>query len=288
MLNPRENIEWMRRSLVTLGLLRRREKWLLLGLSGAGKTTLLSKLTSDYARGRPPTNETSSHEFEIDGAVSSIIDIGSTDLAESQWKEYLPGTTGIIFIADVTEEDRLLGAQDELWRLTFQDELKDVPFLVLGNNIDKPKPLGDDDVSFLLGIHNLEKVNSKYFMCSLVRGEGYEEVLSISLVKPQPSVIDPNGGRVTRDEEPASGRVIPLPWQSYGQVLIGLRSELHLDDPNNRTNWRRDRHIGMYHNVRPDNEGGAGKGASQSNAGTLFLDRVLSVADEGGEVAKSY
>ncbi|KAI0377169.1 polyketide synthase [Hypomontagnella monticulosa] len=101
----------------------------------------------------------------------------------------------------------------------------------------------------------------------------------------QLNILHPNGDGVTRSEEPAPCRVVPLPWQNYGQVLMGLRSELHLDDPNNRTNWRRDRRMGMYHNVWPDDKDGAVKGASQSSAVALFLGRTLSVADEDGEAA---
>ncbi|RMZ86790.1 hypothetical protein DV736_g5985, partial [Chaetothyriales sp. CBS 134916] len=39
------------------------------------------------------------------------------------------------------------------------------------------------------------------------------------------------------------------PWTSSGQLIMGLRSELHLDDPKNPTNWRRDRRMGLYHNT---------------------------------------
>ncbi|KAH7110764.1 hypothetical protein EDB81DRAFT_831591 [Dactylonectria macrodidyma] len=39
------------------------------------------------------------------------------------------------------------------------------------------------------------------------------------------------------------------PWESSGHIIMGLRSELHLDDPKNPTNWRRDRRMGVYHNT---------------------------------------
>ncbi|WAO96249.1 Carrier domain-containing protein [Fusarium falciforme] len=38
------------------------------------------------------------------------------------------------------------------------------------------------------------------------------------------------------------------PWSSKGQVVMGLRSESDLNDTNTRTNWRRDRRMGFYHN----------------------------------------
>lgn len=39
------------------------------------------------------------------------------------------------------------------------------------------------------------------------------------------------------------------PWDSHGQLIMGLRSEIPLQDPKNRTNWRRDRRMAMYHNL---------------------------------------
>ncbi|KAH8650845.1 hypothetical protein BGZ60DRAFT_534031 [Tricladium varicosporioides] len=39
------------------------------------------------------------------------------------------------------------------------------------------------------------------------------------------------------------------PWKATGHIVMGLRSELHLDDPKNTTNWRRDCRMGMYHNI---------------------------------------
>jgi aryl carrier-like protein len=40
-----------------------------------------------------------------------------------------------------------------------------------------------------------------------------------------------------------------FPWEAKGHIIMGLRSELHLDDPKNSTNWRRDRRMGMFHNI---------------------------------------
>ncbi|KAF5689873.1 polyketide synthase [Fusarium denticulatum] len=39
------------------------------------------------------------------------------------------------------------------------------------------------------------------------------------------------------------------PRNNNGHIIMGLRSHLHLDDPKNTTNWRRDRRMGTYHNL---------------------------------------
>lgn len=42
------------------------------------------------------------------------------------------------------------------------------------------------------------------------------------------------------------------PWHNPGQLIMGLRSDVPLQDPNNRTNWRRDRRMAIYHNFSLD------------------------------------
>jgi len=69
---------------------------------------------------------------------------------------------------------------------------------------------------------------------------------------------------------------VTTPWENRGQVLMGLRSgcEQHLDDPNNRTSWRRDRRMGRYHNLRL--EDGAKGAAADTSPLAQFLERIHS------------
>ncbi|EXK26726.1 hypothetical protein FOMG_16673 [Fusarium oxysporum f. sp. melonis 26406] len=59
-------------------------------------------------------------------------------------------------------------------------------------------------------------------------------------------------------------------WKNDGHIIIGLRSELHLDDLNNPTNWRRDRRMGAYHNRADD----VSDTRAESNALKVFLKDV--------------
>ncbi|KAJ8063293.1 hypothetical protein OCU04_008523 [Sclerotinia nivalis] len=40
------------------------------------------------------------------------------------------------------------------------------------------------------------------------------------------------------------------PWTNTSHIVMGLLSELPLDDPANRATWRRDRRMGLYHNTK--------------------------------------
>ena len=65
------------------------------------------------------------------------------------------------------------------------------------------------------------------------------------------------------------------PWKNPGHIVMGLRSEVHLDDPSCQTSWRRDRRMGMYHNIqdKPAEEGSPDRSSALRN----FL---LQAADE--------
>ncbi|KAI1483952.1 polyketide synthase dehydratase-domain-containing protein [Daldinia eschscholtzii] len=65
------------------------------------------------------------------------------------------------------------------------------------------------------------------------------------------------------------------PWISTGQLVMGLHSEGDLNDPNTRTNWRRDRRMGFYHN---NNEKETNTKGSSSEL-IAFLTRVADDAE---------
>jgi aryl carrier-like protein len=61
------------------------------------------------------------------------------------------------------------------------------------------------------------------------------------------------------------------PWKNSNHLIMGLRSEVHLEDPNCQASWRRDRRMGMYHNIRNTT---AGDTSTNTNALKNFLSRV--------------
>ena len=58
------------------------------------------------------------------------------------------------------------------------------------------------------------------------------------------------------------------PWVNNSHIVMGLRSEIPLDDPSNRATWRRDRRMGLYHNV-------TGPKASETPSGWNELKEFL-------------
>ena len=63
-------------------------------------------------------------------------------------------------------------------------------------------------------------------------------------------------------------------WENNSHIVMGLRSEIPLDDPSNRTTWRRDRRMGLYHNA-------ANPGPLQTACGSNMLkDLLLRIEDQ--------
>ncbi|KAH9986727.1 polyketide synthase dehydratase-domain-containing protein [Xylariaceae sp. FL0662B] len=96
------------------------------------------------------------------------------------------------------------------------------------------------------------------------------DFFELSLLDGRPAPI--SGGAA------APSAVPPAPWCNASQVVMGLRSEQDLADPNNRTMWRRDRRMGIYHNVRAEES----SKASESNALQEFLARLLANNNSNG------
>ncbi|KAF4445617.1 polyketide synthase [Fusarium austroafricanum] len=68
-------------------------------------------------------------------------------------------------------------------------------------------------------------------------------------------------------------------WSNNGHIIMGLKSDLHLDDPKNRTNWRRDRRMGAYHNLPT---GDASDPRAERNQLKMFLQSITT--DDGIEL----
>ena len=79
---------------------------------------------------------------------------------------------------------------------------------------------------------------------------------------------------ILNSHPPTSGETsadLTAPWKNSGHIVMGLRSEVHLDDPNCQTSWRRDRRMGTYHNIR---DSAAENVLAESDALKTFLSRA--------------
>jgi len=181
-------LDWWRRvlqsTMASLGIWSKKGQLLVIGLDNAGKSTLLTMLVRSKVVQHEPTHQPVSDEIRVGSLKLRAVDMGGHAIARRMWREYSKEADAVVYIVDAADRDRFAEAALELHKLLAGSLPPHVPVLLLGNKVDLPNAVREEEIYFALGLDELQAAGPqaqqrplRLFMCSVFQGTGFTEGL---------------------------------------------------------------------------------------------------------------
>eukprot|EP01012_Entosiphon_sulcatum_P067892 TRINITY_DN97766_c0_g1_i1.p1 TRINITY_DN97766_c0_g1~~TRINITY_DN97766_c0_g1_i1.p1 ORF type:complete len:185 (+),score=30.07 TRINITY_DN97766_c0_g1_i1:32-586(+) len=151
---------------------------LMVGLDAAGKTTILYKLKMGEIITTVPTIGFNVETVEYKNIKFNVWDVGGQDKLRPLWRHYYENATGVIFVVDSNDRERVVKAREELQKLLVEEQLANAILLVFANKQDLPNAMPTAELTDKLGLSGLPGSRIWFLQgCCATTGEGLYEGL---------------------------------------------------------------------------------------------------------------
>lgn len=137
---------------------------LMFGLDASGKTSILyvSKL-GEVVTTIPTIG------FNVEtvtyGNINIVAwDVGGRDKIRPLWRHYYANTSGLVFVVDSNDRERISEACDEFYRMVNEPDLKNLPILIFANKQDLPNALTTDEIKEKFNLTKLNDMKIKWHL----------------------------------------------------------------------------------------------------------------------------
>ena len=157
---------------------KRNVRILFLGLDAAGKTTILYQLKLGEVVTTIPTIGFNVESIEHENVNFTAWDVGVRDKMRPLLRHYYASTEALVFVIDSRDRERYREALEMLQETLSDDELKDVPILILANKQDLNGIMSREEIiSDLMTNKCLADRKWEVFAVSGILGEGLRDGL---------------------------------------------------------------------------------------------------------------
>jgi ADP-ribosylation factor protein 1 len=151
---------------------------IMVGLDAAGKTSILYGLKLGQVVTTMPTIGFNVETVSRGNLNMKIWDVGGQSKIRRSWRHFSTGATGIIFVVDSSDHERMEEAREELHNLLREEQMQEAAVLVYANKQDVPHAMVASEVADRLGLHSLRStswfVQEASAMCGAGTAEGLD------------------------------------------------------------------------------------------------------------------
>ncbi|CAF1554095.1 unnamed protein product, partial [Didymodactylos carnosus] len=111
------------------------------------------------------------------GISFTVWDVGGQDKIRPLWMHYFQGTHGLLYVIDSNDRERIQEARDELFGIINNENMSNVPFVIIANKSDLPTALNCSELIEELNLHSVSKRRWYIQSACAINGDGICEAM---------------------------------------------------------------------------------------------------------------